>query len=222
VTTADRSKIRVLLADDHATLRDALTLLINGQPDMAVVATASDGEEAVQKAIESDPDVAVLDVSMPGMNGSAAAAEIRRQAPRVALVALTRHDHQAYVQSLLHAGVSGYILKQSASAELINAIRATASGRQYLDVALRDRQRLPPVPRVRRTSDKPPSMLSAREEQVLRRVALGHSNKDIAAEFDISVKTVEIHKANAMRRLALESRIDIVRFAVLHGWLTES
>jgi two-component system response regulator NreC len=170
---------------------------------------------------EVRPDVAVLDVSMPRLNGSAAAAEMRKQSPGTALVALTRHDDQAYVQALMHAGCSGYILKQSPSTELMNAIRTTASGRPYLDEALRDRPSLPPVQRPRRVPGHV-RLLSGREEQVLRRVALGYSNKEIATEFEISVKTVEIHKANAMRRLGLEGRIDIVRFAVLQGWLAKS
>jgi DNA-binding NarL/FixJ family response regulator len=213
-------KIRVLLADDHATLRDALTVLINGQPDMTVVATAADGQEAVEQTTGLKPDVAVLDVTMPRLNGQAAAAEILRQSPTTALVALTRHSDQAYVQTLFHAGVSGYVLKQSPSAELMNAIRATASGRQYLDTGLGDRLAAPDVQRPRRLPANA-RLLSGREEQVLRRVALGYSNKEIAGEFDISVKTVEIHKANAMRRLGLESRIDIVRFALLQGWLSQ-
>jgi DNA-binding NarL/FixJ family response regulator len=221
VSTGQAPKIRVLLADDHATLRDALTLLINGQPDMTVVATAADGQEAVDQTTNFKPDVAVLDVSMPRLNGHAAAAEIHRQSPRTALVALTRHSDQAYVQALFHAGVSGYVLKQSPSTELMNAIRATAAGRKYLDTALGDRQPPPAVQRPPRLSANA-RLLSNREEEVLRRVALGYSNKEIAGEFDISVKTVEIHKANGMRRLGLESRIDIVRFALLQGWLSQS
>jgi two-component system response regulator NreC len=215
------TNIRVLLADDHATLRDALSLLINAQQDMSVVATASDGREAVQKTVDVRPDVAVLDVSMPQLNGPAAAAEIRQRAPATALVALTRHADEAYVQSLMQAGVNGYVLKQSPSTELVKAIRAAAAGNRYLDPALSRGQAGAHLAR-RRDMAPDRKLLSAREEQVLRRVAWGNSNKDIAAELAISIKTVEIHKANAMRRLGLEGRIDIVRFALLQGWLRES
>jgi two-component system response regulator NreC len=214
------SPIRILLADDHATLRDALTVVLNGEPDMEVVATASNGIEALKAALIVRPDVAVLDVSMPEMNGAVAAAELRRTCPDTALVALTRHADDAYVQTLIRAGVTGYVLKQSPSSELVNAIRAAASGRRYLDPALKEEHLRLSRPRSR-GDEGGKSLLSAREEQVLKRVAWGYSNKEIAAEFEISVKTVEIHKANAMRRLGLQSRIDIVRFALLQGWLRE-
>jgi DNA-binding NarL/FixJ family response regulator len=215
------SRIRVLLADDHATLRDALTLVINNQPDMVVVATAADGLQVVQMAPEVRPDVAVLDVSMPRMNGAEAAAELKRRSPDVALVALTRHADTAFVRTALKAGVSAYVLKQSPSARLLEAIRAVAAGGRYLDPAVEDQQVAEPGTHSRRAKGNA-QLLSAREEQVLRRVAWGFSNKEIASQLDISVKTVEIHKANAMRRVGLANRIDIVRFALLQGWLREA
>jgi two-component system response regulator NreC len=215
------ARIRILLADDHATVRDALTLLLNGEPDMEVVATAGTGLEALRAVPGVRPDVVVLDVSMPEMNGAAVAVELRRTCPDTALVALTRHADDAYVQTLLKAGVSAYVLKQSPSSELMIAIRAAVGGQQYLDPALRDAHLR--LGRGRALGEQPgKGLLSAREEQVLKRVAWGYSNKEIAAEFGISVKTVEIHKANATRRLGLGSRIDIVRFALLQGWLRES
>jgi two-component system response regulator NreC len=156
------------------------------------------------------------------MNGAVAAAELRRTCPDTALVALTRHADDAYVQTLIRAGVTGYVLKQSPSSELVNAIRAAASGRRYLDPALKEEHLRLSRSRGRGGDEAGKTLLSAREEQVLKRVAWGYSNKEIAAEFEISVKTVEIHKANAMRRLGLTSRINIVRFALLQGWLRES
>jgi DNA-binding NarL/FixJ family response regulator len=214
------SRIRVLLADDHATLRDALTLVINNQSDMVVVATAADGVQVVQMAPQVRPDVVVLDVSMPQMNGTAAAAELRQSAPEAALVALTRHADTAFVRAALKAGVSAYVLKQSPSARLLEAIRTVAVGGRYLDPAV-ESQAAEPGPHSRRAKGNA-QLLSAREEQVLRRVAWGFSNKEIASQLDISVKTVEIHKANGMRRVGLGNRIDIVRFALLQGWLRDA
>ena len=215
------SQIRVLLADDHATLRDALTVVINNEPDMVVIATAADGDQAVKMTPEMRPDVVVLDVSMPNMNGTTAAAELRQCAPEAALVALTRHAETAFVRVALKAGVSAYVLKQSPSARLLEAIRVVASGGRYLDPAVEGQLQAEPGPHKRRARGDAQT-LSAREEQVLRRVAWGFSNKDIASQLDISVKTVEIHKANAMRRVGLENRTDIMRFALLQDWLREA
>lgn len=208
--------IRVLLADDHETVREGLRLLINAQPDMQVVAQAADGGSAVDMAAHVQHDVIVLDLSMPGMTGLAAARALQQAGAKSAVVALTRHDDEAYVQELLDAGASAYVLKQSASTELVRAIRAAAAGGQYLDAAL-GRRDTPRDPRRRATTPR----ATDREIQVLRMIALGHSNKEIAAAFDISVKTVEVHKANAMRKLGLKGRTDVVRYGVLNGWLAE-
>ena len=207
--------IRVLLADDHETVRQGLKLLIDGQSDMEVVGEAGDGETAVAQVPALRPDVAVLDVSMPRMNGLAAARTIRERAPATAVVALTRYRDAAYVKELLDAGASGYVLKQSASAELLDAIRAAARGHQYLDQSvaagaaeglMRGKRRAP---------------ISEREREVLRMMALGHSNKEIAQALDVAVKTVEVHKANAMRKLELTGRIDVIKYAALQGWLED-
>jgi len=128
--------LRILLADDHVTVRHGLKLLIDGQPDMKVVSEASDGDTAVQRAQELKPDVIVMDISMPGMNGLIATRTLKQLQPDAAIVTLTRHGDDAYLQELLRAGVSGYVLKQSAPAELLQAIRAAAAGGQYLDSAL--------------------------------------------------------------------------------------
>jgi two-component system response regulator NreC len=212
--------LRILLADDHVTMRHGLKLLIEGQPGMTVVAEASDGDAAVQQVLALEPDVVVMDISMPGMNGLVATRTLRRLRPRTAIVTLTRHSDDAYLQELLRAGVSGYVLKQSAPTELLQAIRAAAAGRQYLDSALTARVTAAFLARhdgvrVSRTG----ATLSEREATVLRLIASGYSNKEIAAQMSLSVKTVEAHKANAMRKLDLTGRIDIVKYAVLQGWL---
>jgi DNA-binding NarL/FixJ family response regulator len=212
--------LRVLLADDHVTMRHGLRLLIDQQPDMKVVAEASDGETAIARAAESGPDVIVMDVSMPGMNGLVATRRLKRLHPGIAIVTLTRHADDAYLQELLRAGAAGYVLKQSAPAELLQAIRSAAAGGQYLDSTL--------VPRVtarfvgsgeRKGESRAGGTLTDREAQVLRLIAIGYSNKEIAGQMSLSVKTIEAHKANAMRKLELSGRIDIVKYAVLQGWL---
>ena len=213
------AKIRVLLAEDHETVRHGLKLLINRQADMEVVGEAGDGRVAIEQASILQPHVVVVDVSMPHMNGLAATRAIRESTPATAVVALTRYGDDAYVQELLNAGAVGYVLKQSPSAELLDAVRAAASGRRYLDRSLAARVAGTMLnPRGRRAS---PGSITDREGEVLRLMALGHSNKDIAADLDLSVKTVEVHKANAMRKLGLSGRTDVVRYALLRGWLRE-
>jgi DNA-binding NarL/FixJ family response regulator len=210
--------LRILLADDHVTVRHGLKLLIDSQADMKVVSEASDGKSAIQNAIALKPHVIVMDISMPGMNGLAATLALKQKQPDVAIVTLTRHGDDAYVQELLRAGVSGYVLKQSAPAELLQAIRAAAAGGLYLDSALTARVTARLLGRADKVN-KPAATLSERESEVLRLIASGHSNKEIDGRLSLSVKTVEAHKANAMRKLGLRGRIDIVKYAVLQGWL---
>lgn len=214
------SPLRILLADDHLTVRHGLRLLVDSQPDMMVVAEASDGDAALQQALALTPDVVVMDISMPGTNGLIATRELRRQNPGVAVVTLTRHADDAYLEELLRAGASGYVLKQSPPTELLQAIRAVAAGRQYVDSSLTGRLT---ASFLEREGGKPASTApTERENEVLRLIAEGYSNKEIAAQLSLSVKTVETHKANAMRKLGLTGRIDIVRYALLQGWLGTS
>jgi DNA-binding NarL/FixJ family response regulator len=210
--------LRILLADDHVTVRHGLKLLIDSQPDMTVVSEVSDGEAAVRGALELKPDVVVMDISMPGMNGLDATKKLKQQQPNAAIITLTRHSDDAYLQELLRAGVLGYVLKQSAPAELLHAIRTAASGEPYLDSTLAKRVTRGFLAREGRTNNAA-AVLSDREAEVLRRIAAGYSNKETAARLSLSVKTVEAHKANAMRKLGLNGRIDIVKYAILKGWL---
>ena len=215
-----RLPLRVLLADDHVTVRHGLRLLIEGEPDMTVVGEASDGAAAVKLALECKPDVVVMDVSMPGVNGLVATRMLKKILPGVAIVMLTRHADDAYLQELLRAGASGYVLKQSPPVELLQAIRSTSTAAgKYVDSSL--------MPRVtaRFAGEKvggASGTVSEREAEVLRLIACGYSNKEIASQLDLSVKTVEAHKANAMRKLELSGRIDIVKYAILQGWLRDA
>ena len=210
--------LRILLADDHVTVRHGLKLLIEAQPDMKLVSEASDGKAAMQDTLALKPDVVVMDISMPGMNGLAATRALKQKQPNVIIVTLTRHGDDAYVQELLRAGVAGYILKQSAPNELIQAIRAAARGGKYIDSTLTARMTARLLGRADKAA-KPVGELTDREAGVLRLIASGYSNKEIANQLELSVKTVEAHKANAMRKLGLRGRIDIVKYAVLQGWL---
>jgi two-component system, NarL family, response regulator NreC len=211
--------LRILLADDHVTVRHGLKLLIEGQPDMHVVSEAGDGEATIQQAIALKPDVVVMDISMPGMTGLVATRRLKQQQPETAIVTLTRHADDAYLQELLRAGASGYVLKQSAPSELLHAIRAVAAGGQYLDSTLTARVTAGFLGREGKRESRSAVALSERESAVLRLIASGYSNKEIAGRLTLSVKTVEAHKANAMRKLGLKGRIDIVKYAVLQGWL---
>jgi len=164
--------------------------------------------------------VVVMDISMPGMNGLVATRLLRQQGATLGIVTLTRHADDAYLEELLRAGASGYVLKQSAPTELLHAIRAVAAGGQYIDSSLTGRVT---ASFLGRDGGKPAGgQPSEREIEVLRLIAAGYSNKEIAARLGLSVKTIEAHKANAMRKLGLTGRIDIVKYAVLQGWLTNA
>lgn len=216
------SKLRILLADDHETVREGLKTILNAQLDMQVVGEATDGRMAVAQARELLPDIIVLDVSMPRLNGLKATEAIAQSCPQVKILTLTRHSDDGYLQQLLRAGASGYVLKQSRSAELLQAIRAIAAGGNYLDPAIAGRV----IGDYRRRAS-PAAVaggeprLSTREEEILRMAAWGYSNKETAAKLELSVKTIETHKTNAMQKLGLHNRIDIVRFALLQGWLQD-
>ena len=213
-------RIRVCIAEDHETVRAGLRMVLEAQPDLEIVCDAADGTTAVQRTKELQPDVLLVDISMPGLNGLEVTRAVRTLVPDVAVVVLSRHSEEGYVQQLLAAGASAYVLKQSSTAELLQAIRAAANGEHYLDQRLATRAADAYMLRHGRSADTRPS-LSEREESVLRSMALGYSNKEIAAELGISVKTVEVHKANAMRKLGLKGRIEVVRYAMLNGWLKD-
>ncbi len=216
-------KLRILLAEDHKTVREGIKMLINAQADMEVIGEAGDGRAACQLAQQLQPDIVVMDISMPEMNGLKATAKLQKLCPQIKLLTLTRHTDDGYLQELLRAGVSGYVLKQSASDELLRAIRTVATGDKYLDPAVTSKVIGSYAGKqIRMGGEAGIASLSAREADVLRQIAWGYSNKEIASQLLISVKTVEAHKANAMRKMNMRSRIDIVRYAILQGWLQEN
>ena len=221
---ASPSEIRVLIADDHPVVRDGMRALLESEPGLRVVGEAADGQEAWRRACELEPDVVVLDLSMPGVGGAEAAERIRRDCPRVRVLALTMHEERGYVTRLLRAGAAGYLLKRTASAELVRAIRAVAAGGSYVDPSLAGALLTHDAHRATRTPSAAQSDglddLTPREAEVLRLVAQGHSNKEVAGALEISVKTVETHKAHAMAKLGLGSRAALVRFAAAQGWLS--
>jgi DNA-binding NarL/FixJ family response regulator len=214
----DADVLRVVLADDHAVVREGLKSLINGQSDMRVVGEAGDGDVACTVVASLRPDVVVLDISMPGVNGIAAAVRLRRESPGTRILALTVHEEREYVTQLLRAGAAGYVLKRAAADELVRAIRVVAGGGTYIDPSLAGSIVSGYLERIDQREPSE-SSLSARERQVLVRIAQGFSNKEIAAALGLSVKTVETYKVRMSEKLGLRSRVDIVRYAANQGWL---
>ncbi|HYY43503.1 MAG TPA: response regulator transcription factor [Pyrinomonadaceae bacterium] len=213
------NKLRIFIADDHAVLREGLKMLVNAQADMECIGEAADGRTAVESVRALLPDVALLDVSMPQLNGLQATARIKECCPEAKILTLTRHTDDGYLQQLLKAGVNGYVLKQSTSNVLLSGIRAVASGQTFLDPAITGKVVGSYIAKAAGKGLGAQTEPSEREREVLRMIAWGYSNKEIAARLELSVKTVEVHKANAMRKLGMSSRIDIVRYAILQGWL---
>jgi len=212
--------LNIVLAEDHQTVREGIKMLVNAQADMRVVGEAGDGASAIKTVREKRPDVIVMDISMPEMNGLKATRKLKAEFPDVKILTLTRHDDDSFLEQLISAGASGYVLKQSAPAELINAIRTVGSGNAYLDASLTGKVMGGLVGRGLRGNKR--KEVSDRELEVLRLIALGYSNKEIASQLDLSVKTIEAHKANAMKKMNMRGRIDIVRYAILQGWMEDS
>jgi DNA-binding NarL/FixJ family response regulator len=217
---ADAHRIRILLVEDHRAVRESLRLMLETQRDMVVVGEVDEGTAAVELTSRTSPGVVIMDISMPGMNGLMATRAIRRFSPAAKVLVLTRHQDPAFSRELMDAGATGYVLKQSAATELIRAVRVVAEGREYVDPALpplhSNRQGVPATERAGT------ALVTTREEEVLRHVAWGQTNSEIADVLGLSVKTVEAHKANAMRKLRFKTRLDVVRLAVLKGWLNGS
>lgn len=213
------SALRIVLVDDHVLVRQGIKRLIETQPDLLVVAEASNATEAVDVTEGSQPDIVVMDFSLGSTSGVNATAEIRRRCPQVKILALTVHEDRTYINDILEAGAVGYIVKRAAGEELITALRAVATRGMYVDPRVAGK--LISVVGTRRSAGfGGRSELSERETEVMRMIALGFTNKEISAKLGVSVKTVETYKARSMEKLGLRSRVDIVRHASERGWLT--
>ncbi len=214
------TKIRVFLADDHVCVRDGIKALINEQPDMHVIAEADDGATTINQCKKLHPDVIILDISMPGMNGVKVATQLKPVSPKSKTLILTIHDSTAYLRQMLEAGASGYLVKRATTEELIHAIRSVAKGGTYIDPMLAEKLA---APLRRKSADKDDLIsegeLSDRETEVLQLTAQGYSSKEIAENLNVGRKSVETYKQRAMEKLGLDSRIEIVRYAVHQGWL---
>lgn len=214
--------LHILLVDDHEIVREGVKLLVNSQTDMKVVGEAANGEEAFEKIAALNPDIVLMDISMPELNGMQATKKIRRVFPKVKILTLSRHTDDGYLQQMIQAGANGYVLKQSAPNELLNAIRIVGEGKSYLDPTLTEKVMGGYIRQSTALSNASKVHITDRETEIIRLIAWGYSNKEIAVRLAISVKTVEAHKANAMKKLGFSSRIDIVRYAILQGWMEDN
>lgn len=213
------SKTSVLIVDDHAMVRKGLRLVLEGQPDLAVVGEAGSLYEALDLAARLRPEVITLDLAMPGLSGVASVERLRAAAPHARIVVVTMHDDPAYVRSAIAMGAAGYVNKSAADSELISAVRAVARGRTFVDVG--DAATLATIlnPPTAGRGGSPVETLSAREREVLARVARGYTNRQIADTVGLSVKTVESYRARLMKKLGLKERADLVRVAIDLGLL---
>lgn len=213
--------IRVLIADDHAIVRSGISMLINSQEDMCVVATAKEGDEAITKAVDLKPDIVIMDLNMPsGKNGLIATKQLKEQCPDIQIIVLTMHDDKEYIFRVLQAGASGYILKSAEDMDLLTAIRTVYKGDAYL---------YPKAASVLISTylDQVASgiiedgigKLTPREEEIVSLLAKGYANKEIAEKLFVSVKTIESHKSKIMEKLNLKTRPELVKYALKQGLL---
>ncbi len=206
-------KIRILLADDHPVVRQGFRLILTAQPDMEIVGEAGNGRQAVELAQGLLPDVVVMDVAMPELNGIEATRRLARVAPRTRVLALSMHKDSVYVREILRAGARGYLLKDSVDRDLLAAVRAVAGGEGYLSPGVADAV----LSDYRRHVTDPLDLLSSREREVLQMIAEGKTNKEIAAALNLSVYTVDAHRGRIMEKLNLHSMGELVRFAMRSG-----
>ncbi|MGN6871049.1 MAG: response regulator [Solirubrobacteraceae bacterium] len=210
-------KTRILLADDHALVRHGLRMVLEAQPDMHVVAEVGDGARAVERALQDDVDLAVLDITMPRMTGLHAARELHRRRPEVRILMLSMHENERYLYEALKAGASGYVLKSVADRDLVEAVRAAMRGEKFLYPGARTPLIEDFLHRARQDLPLREDPLTPREQEVVKLVAEGYTNKQIAEALVISEKTVERHRANILDKLGMRDRVDLTRYAIRHG-----
>jgi DNA-binding NarL/FixJ family response regulator len=214
--------LRVLMADDHPIVLAGLKALVQADPGLRIIGEARDGRTALRLALSLKPDVVVLDISMPELNGMEVARSLLAEQPECRILVLTVQEDRATLRQLLDLGVAGYLVKRSAADELLRAIHAVATGGTYLDPAIAGKVVGSGGQGSARSPGGPTVELSERETDVLRLIANGHSNKEISARLGISVKTIETYKARAMEKLGFKSRVDVVRHAAAKGWLPDA
>ena len=206
-------KIRILLADDHAVVRQGFKMILSAQPDMEIVGEAANGREAIELAEQFKPDVVVMDVAMPELNGIEATRRLLGALPHTRVIALSMHKDSVYVREILRAGARGYLLKDSGAEDLVRAIRAVAGGESWLSPAVSNAV----LDDYRRHVTNPIDLLTSREREVLQMLAEGKTNKEVAVVLNLSVYTVDAHRGRIMEKLNLHSINELVRFAVRNG-----
>jgi len=222
MTGKSTMKIRILLADDHTILRAGLKMMLNAQPDMEIVGEAQDGRQSMQEAQRLQPDIILMDITMPDMNGIEATKQIKKLLPEIKILILTMHEHDEYIFQALRAGASGYMLKEAADTELISAIHIIQSGQFYLSPTAQSVMVGDYLQRLRTGEDKDSySSLTEREREILKLVAEGYTNNQIAERLVISPKTVDTHRTHIMDKLNLHSRAELVKYAMRRGLLED-
>jgi DNA-binding NarL/FixJ family response regulator len=215
-------KLKILLADDHKMVREGLRVLLDGQPAMQVVGEAANGQEVLQKAADLKPDVVVMDLSMPELNGLQATECLQARHPKIKVVVLTAHEDESYLGQLCKAGASAYVLKRSAGDDLVQAITKVARGEVYFEPSLASRALARQMNGSLAKREIAGADLSDREKEVLRLLAWGYSNKEVADELNVSVKTVETYRTRIAEKLGLRSRVQLVQYALRQGWLSDA
>jgi two-component system response regulator NreC len=209
--------VRVLVVDDHDVVREGIRMVLDNDPELEVVGTASSGEEAIARVHELEPDVVVMDIGMPGLSGFEATRQIRRTHPDTQVLALTVHDSEAYVFQMLQAGATGYVVKRAPGEEVIQAVKRANRGESVLHPSVAKLLIKDYLSRVERGEETSYDTLSDREREILKLIAEGQTNKDIAEMLFLSVKTVQAHRGNLMRKLGMHDRTELVKYAIRKG-----
>jgi DNA-binding NarL/FixJ family response regulator len=210
-------KINIVVVDDHSVVREGVKMVLETDPELQVIGEASSGEEAIEKVRELQPDVVVMDIAMPGLSGFEATQRIRQSNPEVKVLALTVHDSEAYVFQMLRAGAVGYVLKRSPSADVIKAVKTAYKGEAILHPSVTKLLIHDYLSRAERGEEASYDLLSDREREILKLITEGRTNKEIADMLFLSVKTVQAHRANLMRKLGLHDRVELVKYAIRKG-----
>jgi DNA-binding NarL/FixJ family response regulator len=212
-------KTRILLADDHTVVRQGLRFILDSEPDLEVIAEASNGNEAVARALEDDIDLAILDIAMPTMTGLQAARELSRHRPELKMLILSMHDDEGYLYEALKAGTAGYVLKSVADRDLVEAVRAAMRGEPFLYAGAERALVRDYVQRARAGEELVDEPLTPREQQIVKLIAESNTNRQIAELLTISEKTVETHRANILEKLGMRDRVELTRYAIRRGFV---